>query len=608
MDFDKLNRKLEGLGKASHNGFRVRNLHEIMGCLELWYVAYSNIYSNQGAMTKGIDEITLDGLSKERIEKLIESIKARKYRPKPVKRVYIPKKDGTKRPLGVPSGDDKLVQSVIKILLESIYESVFTENSHGFRPNKSCHTALEQIHHTWTGVKWFIEFDIKGFFDNVDHDILINLLEKKIDDKRFIKLIKSFLKAGYMEDFVYNKTYSRTPQGGIISPILSNIYLHELDLFMDSQIAKFDIGKRRPKNLEYYRITSKIARLRIKIREEGNIPELLDKQKTLQKQRQSMPSGIENTGEYKRLRYCRYADDFVCGIIGSFNDAKEAMQSISKLLQNLKLQLSKEKTDIKRATKPIEFLGYNIESRLTIREKKVKIKGTTSTLRRCGRVLLSIPKHKVISFCNKNGYGNWQSKKATHRGKLVTSSEAEIITTYNAELRGLANYYQLAKNIKHELNALLTLAHHSLFKTLSNKRKRKVSQTVRDMKSNDYHLKVKTKQGWKSIKLFQLKDLTRNTTTSTIDNLPTTAHLYKSGTELIKRMQANQCEYCGIVTSEVEVHHVHKLKDLQSKNHLEHWEKVMIARNRKTMILCKQCHNLLHQGKLPDKRYIPKKT
>ena len=169
MDFDKLIRKLEGLQKASRNGHKVKDLHIMMRLDEIWYLAYARIYANFGALTKGIDEVTLDGFSVERIHNLISDLKAGTYRPNPVRRVYIPKGDGGKRPLGVPSGDDKLVQAVSQILLEQVYDPIFHDTSHGFRPQRSCHTALEQIKKQWTGTKWLIEFDIKGFFDNMDH-------------------------------------------------------------------------------------------------------------------------------------------------------------------------------------------------------------------------------------------------------------------------------------------------------------------------------------------------------------------------------------------------------------------------------------------------------
>ena len=608
MDFDKLNRKLEGLGKASRNGFRVRNLHEIMNCSELWILAYTNIYNNQGAMTKGIDEITLDGTSIKRIDELKTKIKSGNYRPKPVRRTYIPKNDGEVRPLGVPSGDDKLVQSVVKILLESIYEPVFSKYSHGFRPSKSCHTALMQVKRSWTGVKWFIEFDIKGFFDNVNHDILIYLLEKKIDDRRFIKLVKSFLRAGYMEDWKYNQTYSGTPQGGIISPILSNIYLHSFDIFMDKLILEFDRGKIRPSNPEYVKIMNRRYYLQKSL--VNNKSELIiDELKALQKELQAITSMIENTDKYKRLRYCRYADDFICGVAGSYKDATEIMQTIKNYLEDMHLNLSDDKTQIIKADRNAMFLGYNIRVNKQGRTIKLKSKKGNQFKRKTNsNIILSTPKEKVIAFCNKQGYGDWTSKKSTHRGKLITSSEAEILETYNAELRGFANYYKLARHYKHELSALFTLAFFSLLKTLAGKRKCRVKQVLRSIKtSKGYFLKVKTKNSFRNIPLFQLSNMNR-TSYHNPDILPLTAHYYTSGTELIRRIEANQCEYCGDANSDTEVHHIQKLKEIRKKKSLEHWEKVMIARNRKTLILCKLCHNLLHQGKLSDKRFKPKKT
>ena len=265
MELERLTRKLEGLVKASKQGYKVRNLYEIMRQEDIWLQAYANIYSNKGALTKGIDDNTLDGMSKRRISNLINHLKEGTYKPKPVRRVNIPKQNGKLRPLGIPSGDDKLVQEVIRIILESIYEPVFDDNSHGFRPKRSCHTALEQVQKTWTGIYWFVEFDIKGFFDNMDHEIMVKLLEKKIDDKRFIKLISSFLKAGYLEEWKYHETYSGTPQGGIVSPILSNIYLHELDLYIRYVREEFHVGKERPTNPEYRNLGNKMYRLRKKL-------------------------------------------------------------------------------------------------------------------------------------------------------------------------------------------------------------------------------------------------------------------------------------------------------------------------------------------------------
>ena len=182
---------------------------------DLFLLAYQNIYSSQGNMTQGADGKTIDAMSLNRIDRLIASLKNESYKPQPSKRTYIPKKNGKMRPLGIPSFDDKLIQEVVRLILESIYENSFSEYSHGFRPNLSCHTALTQVQKTFTGVKWFIEGDIKGFFDNINHDIMIGILSRRIKDERFLRLIRKFLKAGYLEDWKFHTTYSGTPQGGL---------------------------------------------------------------------------------------------------------------------------------------------------------------------------------------------------------------------------------------------------------------------------------------------------------------------------------------------------------------------------------------------------------
>jgi len=225
--------------------------------------------------------------------------------------------------LGIPTASDKLVQAVVKILLEHIYEPVFSPRSYGFRRGLSCHTALQEIHDIWTGVKWLVDVDVVSFFDNIDHSILINLLRKKIDDKRFIRLIDGMLKAGYLENWTYHTAYSGTPQGGVVSPILANIYLHELDQFMTEMKAKFDKGKHRAENPKYHAINSRIYRRRRKLTElleDGNDDAgnaILRELRELETERFTMPSVNMFDPNFKRLLFCRYADDFLIGIIGS---------------------------------------------------------------------------------------------------------------------------------------------------------------------------------------------------------------------------------------------------------------------------------------------------
>ena len=220
---------------SNQKDYKYERLYRLLYNEELYLTAYQSIYSNDGSMTKGTDNQTVDGMSVERIRKIIVSLKDESYQPKPARRTYIPKKNGKMRPLGIPSFEDKLLQEVIRMILEAIYEGHFENTSHGFRPNRSCHTALNEIQRTFTGVKWFIEGDIKGFFDNINHDTLIGILRERINDERFLRLIRKFLNAGYIEKWTFHNTYSGTPQGGIISPILANIYLDKFDKYVSVQ-------------------------------------------------------------------------------------------------------------------------------------------------------------------------------------------------------------------------------------------------------------------------------------------------------------------------------------------------------------------------------------
>ncbi len=224
-------------GHSSNLNYKFERLYRILFNEEMYAVAYQKIYPNQGNNTCGTDGKNIDGMSIERIKSLSERLKDESYQPHPSRRTYIPKKNGKMRPLGIPAVDDKLVQEVVKMILEAIYEGQFETCSHGFRPHRSCHTALDYIKTAFTGVKWFIEGDIKGFFDNINHDVMIDILRERIEDKRFLRLFRKFLKTGYMEEWRFHKTYSGTPQGGIISPILANIYLDNIGVPLKSNIV-----------------------------------------------------------------------------------------------------------------------------------------------------------------------------------------------------------------------------------------------------------------------------------------------------------------------------------------------------------------------------------
>lgn len=328
-------RVLNSLNEHSKDSsYKFERLYRLLFNEELFYVAYQKIASNEGSTTKGSDGRSIDGMSLARIETLIASLKDESYQPHPSRRVHIPKKNGKMRPLGIPAFEDKLVQEVVRMILEAIYEGHFETTSHGFRPKRSCHTALLHIQKTFNGAKWFIEGDIKGFFDNIDHDVLVQILRERISDDRFIRLIRKFLKAGYVEDWTFHNTYSGMPQGGIVSPILANIYLDKLDKYVKEYIRHFDMGtKRRPgkESNDLANERKRTVRKLKKIKDGTEKAALVARLKAIEQERAAFPSGDEMDGSYRRLKYIRYADDFILGVIGSKEDALRIKEDIKSL-------------------------------------------------------------------------------------------------------------------------------------------------------------------------------------------------------------------------------------------------------------------------------------
>lgn len=610
---DTVIRRLEALGAIAKAGKRLNGLFRLLEHPILWHEAYANIYSNHGALTPGVNAVTLDGVSHERVASIIARLKEGTYRLRPVRRTYVPKRNGKKRPLGISTGDDKLVQEVVRMILEHIYEPIFEDSSHGFRPHRSPHTALEQIEHAWTAVKWLVDMDIRDYFNTIPHDLLMGLLKKRIEDKRFLGLIQAMLDAGYLEDWKYHATYSGVPQGSIVSPILANIFLHELDCFMRRMKEQFEQGKRRKDNPTYHRYSYQISLLRKKWDtlkgKEGHQKELQDIQgaiKHVQHLRRTCPSGDPFDSEYKRLYYCRYADDFCIGIIGSKADAEWVRQEVKRFIeQTLHLTIAEEKSHIRHGKEGVIFLGYWVGTYTSEKIVKTKRGSRHTTFKAISeRLQLRIPPGRLQHFCTTKRYGNYETRDARHRKELTRNSETEIILTYNAELRGLANYYALALGVRRQMNKLAHLWQTSLFKTLAHKHKTSVTKIAKRLRTdNGYTLTVREKDKTRITKLFCLKDwYPPHPDNSSLDRLPNVFVLTLCHSELIRRLNAGQCEYCETRQGPFEVHHIRRMKDVAQKQEL--WQKMMAARSRKTLVLCRRCHHLLHEGKLPDKAFL----
>lgn len=509
------------------------------------------------------------------------------------------------RPLGIPSFDDKLVQECIRLLLESVYENSFSKTSHGFRPNRSCHTALNQIQVCFSGVKWFIEGDIKGFFDNIDHDVMVSILGERIKDERFLRLIRKFLRAGYLEDWKYHNTYSGTPQGGIISPILANIYLDKLDSYMEALKGKFNRGSYRAVFPEAYELEKKRGMLAKKLRNaqtEEEQAELKSKIREIDDYRLTIPYSDPFDEGYRRLQYVRYADDFLVGVIGSKEDAQRIKTQIKEFITSeLKLELSDEKTLITHSGKKARFLGYDIYVRRSNATRKDKIGRKIRFLN--GTVCLELPteimRKKLLDYSamtiKTNVYGKevWKPKGRYH---LKDNDDLEILEQYNSEIRGFRNYYRIANNSA-VAGSFGYIMQYSMFRTYATKYRTTMRRIMRRFRiGKNFGVQYLDKKGKRKTRMFYNEGFARKPMqkTASVDCLPTTI-MFTSRTSLMDRLSAGKCELCGKTGVDIEMHHIRKLKDLKGKSN---WECLMIARNRKTLALCFDCHRKLHNGKL----------
>lgn len=601
---------LQALRKMGENRTPLTRVYRCLFSEDLFLTAYDKIARNKGALTPGTEDDTVDGMSLKRIRQVIEQLRYERFRFRPSRRIRVPKKSGGERPLSIPNFSEKLVQEALRLILEAYYEPRFRNSSHGFRPERGCHTALAHVHQEFVGTTWFIEGDIRGCFDNIDQTVLMDILSRDIQDGRLLKLIQMSLEAGYMEDWQYRRNYSGTPQGGILSPLLSNIYLHELDVFIeDVLIAQHTRGKRRALNLEYYRLGYHLQRAR----ERGDERQVQE----LQQQRRQLPSQNTQDPNYRRLKYCRYADDFILGFIGPKSEAEDIKEAIGVFLKKqLHLEMSTTKTLITHArTEHAQFLGYAISiyqaddklSPVLYGENIVKRRNTN------GNVRLGIPYGRVdelVERYQRNG-------KPIQEAALLFYSDAQTIEMYQQRYRGLAQYYKYAVD-RHQLSKLKYVMEIALTKTLAGKfrtsvgdiyRKYHGTRTVDGQSYKTLQVTVPTKEGtrtiyWGAIPLTVIKP----GATPIDDDLRQYDWVrIHSRSDLIQRLQAGHCEICGSEEN-CQVHHIHKLSDLKKRwrgrKEKPAWIQRMITLQRKTLIVCAKCHADIHAGRPTPKRRI----
>jgi group II intron reverse transcriptase/maturase len=573
------------LRERGRKGLPLTQLYRQMFNRDLYLLAYGNIYSNKGAMTPGASEETADGMSEEKIEQITGPMRNERYRFSPARRVYIPKKNGKLRPLGMPPWSDKLVGEVVRLLLEAYYEPVFSDASHAFRRGRGCHTALRKINDTWTGTAWFIEGDISDCFGSIDHEILLRILAEKIHDQRFLRLIRNMLKAGYLEDWEYHDTLSGCPQGGVVSPILSNIYLHKLDEFVEQElIPQYTRGARRKENPEYRRIADRQRNARQR-RDRAVARDLVT-------QLRSLPSRDPADPGYRRLRYIRYADDHILGFTGPKAEAEQIKAKLAQFLrETLGLELNQQKTLITHArSQPARFLGYHV---MTQHCDTKLIRGQRMAN---GRIALRVPPDVVRAQCARYR----EHGKPWHRSRLQNLDDYDIVRKYGAEYQGVVNYYLLARNV-FRLNSLRWNAETSMLKTLGAKHHSTVTKMAARHKAT-----IKTSDGPRAcfearrhregkqdlVARFGGIILRQNRRAVVRDPAPAPAPYPRK--ELVRRLRKRECELCETGTT-VAVHQVTGLKELGKPGPGQPaWAALMAGMRRKTLIVCAACHEWIH--------------
>lgn len=576
---------------------------DIFRCLnkeELWVIAYENIKSNKGALTKGSNNETLDGTSMERLERLKNKVYSEQYKFNEVKLVYIPRPDGRKRPLGLPTANDKIVQEVIRIILEAIYEPTFSNCSFGFRKGYGCHDALEYVERKFRWVDYVIEGDIQRAYPTINHNRLVNILEKRIEDPRFIRLIRKLLKCGVLDNQQIIRSDTGVPQGSIVSPILANIYYHELDEFVEELKIRYETPANEINNLkspEYKKLEHEISKIHKQMQHcEKHSQEYNDLKKHLKAIR-SKRSETDSLRDKKiRIEYVRYADDWMVGISGDKNLAIKIKDKIDEFLKDKLLQElhpTKTKiTDIRVGN--AEFLGYEI---FLPRHRPLAVyKGKGArTIRRGQRELrFDVPVAKVTNRYVERGYLKKLKTKVRpiSRANYTVLEDHVIVSHYRSVWQGIEQYYSGCTNLG-RLQYIHYLLHMSCAMTLGHRHRLSVTKVFKKYKK-ELCVKIPAKEGEDKFINFPYR------TNWSKDNrkwsrglkVPFPSDYYKN---TVSRSSIGlPCAICNSERQPIEMHHVKHVR--KNGYRYKGFHQQMALLNRKQIPLCKSCHQRVHAG------------
>lgn len=595
--------EIKHLHKLADNdsGKRFNHLWTNIISVEWLAQAWEQIRRNKGSRTAGVDKMTAEAIDLELIHKLAEKLKQGIYRPKPVRRVLIPKANGKTRPLGIPTLEDRIVQQALRMLLEPIFEADFLKCSHGFRQGLSCMTALRDVATHYSNTSWIIEGDIKGCFDNIPHGKLMKQISRRVADGKILMLCKKFLEAGYMEDWSYYRTYSGTPQGGIISPLFANIFLHQLDEFMEKEMSANILQTKKDTrvrlNPENKNLTNKIYRYRLKLKtaDAENRHKLIQEIKEMEQQRRKMPCYDKDKRHPGKMWYIRYADDFLVLVAGNKEETEAIKSRVKEKLSETGLTLSDEKTKLTHWSKSLTFLGYQIHGKQRARGVGIK-------------AILSIPHEK--------------QKQIIERIKTVCGyhhiPEIDVMAQVGAMFRGWCNYYKYANQPQRIFSKIGSQTWWAYAHYNARKHKRSIKQMLeREIKANRYRMvelkgrKRKTFShtvGKRTIILDTFPPRTEqirivgNRQNWEVDIKPLKPMSWASGRSLKTILTAKErangiCEKC----KENPVFQVHHKRPMRGKSFLARMQSDRDQQETATA-LCKECHLQVHQGSFNDNK------
>jgi group II intron reverse transcriptase/maturase len=572
-----------------NKGSRFKRLYRTL-CDETWLTeAWRRIRLNKGSKTAGVDGQTRDDVDETLIKRLAAGLRKEEYRPIPVRRVYIPKSKGKLRPLGISTIQDRIVQSALKMLLEPIFEQDFRPCSHGFRPGRSCMTALQDVAFRFPRSTWLIEGDITSCYDAIHHGRLLSLLRRRVQDEKLLRLIYGFLRAGYLEHWYFQRTYSGVPQGNILSPLLACVYLHELDTFVEEtlganrQESAQERTARRSKDRK--NLDNRVATLRQwlkgKRRRNGKLVEsplppeqkeqILQELKALEQERQRLPT----LGTRQKIGYVRYADDWL--LILQQHSRAEAAEVKARIKDYLKhslhLDQSEEKTHITHPTDSVCFLGYDLRS----------AGGRRKGLR------LSIPKGAQAALLD----------RVEKLCRLHYIDEADLILKVNALVRGWMNYYRYATAPQRTFNDVLDKVFRRVCHYLAGKHQTSIPQILKCyaatiQKNGRTRVTLRKWMQGQAVELWLFPPQTQSIYglrrgVPEIDVAPQLIHEWARGRSREQRMEAleasnYQCQECG-TGDNLAVHHVGGLRGYRTPKAL-----VAAGRAKQKAVFCYRCH------------------